>query len=62
MLYYDGYDLSYVIKPGMWAYKTNADSTVYIKSEINQNIGDQAIEAMAISTVILTLVIGNDVY
>lgn len=62
MFYYDGYDLSYVVKPGMWAYKTNDNTVEYVKSKIDQNIGDQAIEAMAISTVILTLVIGNDVY
>ena len=51
----------------MWAYKTdsftdkNFNNNI-IKSVIDQSLGDEAIKAMMISTVILTLVIGGDIY
>ena len=45
----------------MWAKQENGSEKI-VRSPIEASIGDEAIKAMTISTVILTLVIGGDIY
>ena len=63
---YDDYKYAFIIKPGSWAYRNDVDNTdqhiEIVRSKIDVTLADEAKKAMLISTMILTVAIGSDIY